>query len=263
MDRRRFLRSMAAAGAAASCPVCLSRLAQAADGDGTPHWSYSGADGPSNWGSLHEDWALCGSGARQSPVDLRDPEFVTVPDWIGIRYQRMPINITNNGHTVQFNASPGSLMVVKGEQWMLRQFHFHSPSEHTVDGRPFAMEAHFVHEKINEPGKLGVIGVLMERSITDNEDLEEIFRVMPTAAGQTYESGRQYNPRVLIPDSRSSWRYFGSLTTPPCSEEVRWMVMAETLRVSAKQIRNYRLAVPGRSNRPVQPLNQRFLLRSE
>lgn len=261
MDRRRFLRSVAAAGAVAGCPVCLARTAAAADGDAA--WGYSGAKGPENWATLSPEWSLCGSGTRQSPIDLANPEFVTVPDWIGIRYQRMPMNLFNNGHTVQFNAANGSTMTVKGEMWNLVQFHFHSPSEHTVDGRPYAMEAHFVHAKANDPRKLAVIGVLMERGLTDNDDLEEIFRVMPTARGGNYISGRTFNPRLLIPDSRASFRYFGSLTTPPCTEDVRWMVLSETIRVSPKQIRAYRLAISGRSNRPTQPLNQRFLLRTE
>ena len=267
MDRRRFVYGLAAAGSMGLVGgiggiVSAQEAATAAAG-AAARWSYRGENGPDYWGELSEEWQTCKTGLYQSPINLVDSEFVPIPDWIGIRYERTPINMTHIGWTVRFNTPPGSQMAIRDTIWELRYFQFHSPSEHTVDGRPYAMEIQFVHEKQDEPGRMAILSVLMALNITDNPNLAKLFTVMPTAPGLSFTEGALFNPRSLIPSDRGSWRYYGSLTVPPCTEAVLWMVMSEIIPLSARQLRQYRQAISGRSNRPIQPLNTRFLLRAE
>ena len=227
-----------------------------------PHWTYDGPEGPPHWAGLSHDFASCGVGHEQSPIDI--DTRAAAPLTAGrAGFDRATIepatadalstDIVNNGHTVQVDTSGSSAVVIGGERYVLQQFHFHSPSEHTVDGRSFPLEAHLVHKAAD--GRLAVVGVLFEEGAA-NEVLAPLWKTLPKTAGKPIDLGREaVHVGQLVP-GREAYRYAGSLTTPPCSEGVRWFVMKEHAAASAAQIAALREAVRHNS-RPAQPLNGR------
>lgn len=242
---------------AAKAPAVQSAAKSAADGHGgAAAWGYGGAGGPGTWGSLSRDYHACAAGLNQSPIDLAafDGASVTPVDF---DYRLTPVAIVNNGHTIQLNYAPGSGIRIGDKRYELLQFHFHAPSEHSVEGRQAPMEAHFVHKGAD--GSLAVIGVLMAEG-EENMALREFWGLMPRQGGQ-----QQHNPKVLInardllPHAAGYYRYMGSLTTPPCSEGVNWYVMAEPVPVAAAQVEQFRTVI-GANARPVQPVNNRLVL---
>jgi carbonic anhydrase len=154
--------------------------------------------------------------------------------------------------------APGSMLHHEGEAFELKQFHFHSPSEHTLNGKSFPMEMHLVHGDRN--GNLAVVSVLMTEGATDNPVIAKLWTQMPTKMGEKNNLGAEINAVDLLPKSKDYFRYSGSLTTPPCSEGVRWYVMKEAIAVSKAQIDAFRQAVGSPNNRPVQPVNARVVL---
>jgi carbonic anhydrase len=162
----------------------------------------------------------------------------------------------NNGHTLQINARPGSFLRVSNDDFQLRQMHFHSPSEHRVDRETFPLEAHFVHE--NDQGELAVVGVLF-RAGTWNSDLEKIGQAAPRAIGQSEAIDLEFRELGLFANPDSYFRYSGSLTTPPCTEGVRWYVLKATGALSTIQVENF-VELIGEDARGPQPLNARVVL---
>ena len=233
----------------------------AGDGHAAAHWSYDGAEGPEHWGDLSPDYTACKAGRMQSPIDIAaDATGLSV----GISgndyaYQETPLSILHNGHTVQLNYAPGSSMSVEGEKYDLLQFHFHAPSEHTVGGKHYPMEAHFVHQ--DSHGGLAVIGVMIEEGAA-NAALADAWAHLPaheTAAQMVADVS--VNASAVLPADGRYYHYKGSLTTPPCSEGVRWFVLSEPISMSAAQIKKFEdTAAP--NARPVQPLNARLLIGS-
>ena len=226
---------------------------------GAVHWSYAGAEGPEHWGDLSPSFEACKSGRMQSPIDIA-PEAtglaVGAPSH-DFAYRETPLRILHNGHTVQLNYAPGSIMTVQGQAYELLQFHFHAPSEHTVGGQAFPMEAHFVH--MDSHGGLAVVGVLIEEGAA-NAALADAWAHLPAgeSAEQTVADVRIDAGAVLPPDGRYH-HYKGSLTTPPCSEGVRWFVLSQPISMSAAQIKKFEDAAAPNA-RPVQPLNARLLI---
>ncbi len=217
------------------------------------HWSYAGEDGPENWGGLSEDYAACATGTAQSPIDLTQPGLAS-DTALSVDYASGPLEIFNNGHTVQINSAPGSTMNNGEKDYVLLQLHFHTPSEHTVDQLRFPLEAHFVHRA--DDGGLGVIGVLFEEG-AHNDALSPVLANMPQDVSELHKiDGVDFNPSDLLPADLAVYRYSGSLTTPPCSEGVAWHVAANVLPASSDQLNALR-AVLGENARPVQPINQR------
>lgn len=254
MNRRRLLQAMAL-GAVGTCPVCLSAV-RAWAGDPGPHWSYEGEAGPEHWGELSPDFRVCELGLQQSPIDLTGAIDARLSD-LELSYRSIPLKVVNNGHTIQVNCAPGSSLTLDRRTWQLVQFHFHHPSEHLVDGQPFAMEAHFVH--VGEDGDYAVIGVFLAPG-RENPVLEPIWQVLPHQAGDTaVPEGVWIEPAGLFPADRRLYRYYGSLTTPPCTERVVWSVFRAPVEVSPEQIRSFAALYPMNA-RPVAPLNRRFLL---
>lgn len=247
------------------------------------HWSYSGHDGPANWANLANEYELCGSGQNQSPIDIQ----ATVKSnlfKLNADYYNVPLQILNNGHTIQFNyasiseaqehqvsidgkshqlpsaKSYNSSLKISGEKYSLLQVHFHSPSEHQVNGKHHSLEAHFVHA--NTDGQLAVVGVLFNEGEA-NSLISKLWEFMPGEAGAVKKvDGVTVNAGDLLPDSLAYYHYRGSLTTPPCSEAVRWFVLKSPQTVSKAQVKKF-LSVVGENNRPVQPINDRFLLKTE
>lgn len=220
------------------------------------HWGYEGDMGPDRWGGLDPSFAVCDTGVEQSPVDLTGATPADAADAAGLDIQWQPTEaqVVDNGHTIQIDMEAGSSIVLEGRQFSLVQFHFHLPSEHTVDGGSFPMEVHFVHAA--EEADLAVIGVFMEAGDGD-PTIQSIWEAIPGPGGAPAALGA-LDPRTLLPEGRSYFRYQGSLTTPPCSEVVSWVVMTESISVSQAQVDAFAALYPMNA-RPVQPLNDRSI----
>lgn len=224
-------------------------------------FGYKDAVGPDSWGSLPGS-ALCSTGTRQTPIALGGltqlPLNVLAP---AFSYTLSPVRMFNNGHTVEFEYLPGSFITVSGKQYRLAQFHFHTPSEHTVNGQRAPLELHLVH--VDENGMPAVVVGVFITPGAENPALVTAFRNLPKSEGDISEpSGAFINAAALLPSNRAHFRYEGSLTTPPCSEGIQWFVMNNPIQMSDAQIAAYqRLPYLNPSNRPLQPLNGRVVLK--
>ncbi|HGX91825.1 MAG TPA: carbonic anhydrase family protein [Candidatus Tenderia sp.] len=220
------------------------------------HWSYEGESAPWNWGSLKPEFSACDEGKSQSPIDISQVTISALPD-IEFNYSESPLEIVNNGHTIQANYAPGSSMVVGGKQYELLQFHFHSPSENTIGGKAYDMVAHLVHKA--EDGQLGVIAVMFKAGDKVNSTIGKLWLNMPEESGVTNQvPGVKINAADLLPPDMTYFNFSGSLTTPPCSEGVNWIVLATPQSVSTEQVKQFTHLFP-LSTRPVQPLNGRVV----
>jgi carbonic anhydrase len=225
------------------------------------HWSYEGADGPDKWGQLSADYAACSVGKEQSPIDLPSGAANAGPDKdITIEYKPGPVTLENNGHTIQANipAGNGSKITINGEPYQLVQFHFHLPSEHTLNGKNTAMELHFVHK--NAAGKLAVLGVMMDQK-PGPSPFDALWKSLPAKQGDKTTTAEAIDFTKFLPAERGQYQYKGSLTTPPCSEGVAWTMLKTPVPVTPKQVAAYRdIFHDHNTNRPVQPLDGRELI---
>lgn len=215
------------------------------------HWEYSGDKGPAHWGELAEEFALCGSGTAQTPIDIEPTTREALPN-PEVRYQQGTATLVNNGHTVQANAAPGNQLVIDGVTYALVQMHFHAPSEHTVAGVPAPLELHFVHKSAD--GTLAVLGALVQESAHANPAWSPLVAALAAqaAGGATLV----IDWPALVPADMTTYRYMGSLTTPPCSEGVHWLVLQTPLLLSAPQIAAFTALYTGNA-RPLQERNER------
>lgn len=246
INRRTLLAGLAA------CPVCAG-AARAAD---QAHWTYEGHGGPQEWGKLEQGFAACAVGTQQSPINLegavRAESAGPVLPWKPLAYK-----VVNNGHTIQADVTgDGGTATQGGKTYALKQFHFHAPSEHAIDGQRTAMEAHFVHAA--PEGGLLVVGVFMKPGAA-NAAFSSVMAAAPRKPGEKV-MGAPVDPAGLLPAARGTYRYEGSLTTPPCSEIVDWNVLASPLEVAQADIDAFRAIFPMNA-RPLQAVNRRFLLR--
>jgi carbonic anhydrase len=219
-------------------------------------WSYGGEGGPAHWAELAPENALCAAGRQQSPIDLSAAMTANVPaaqsHWIPAHGGM----VVNNGHTIQIEIANGGGIMLDGKDYVLKQFHFHHPSEHTIGGKQFPLEVHFVHAA--KDGDLAVIGVMfMEGS--NNPNLDAIWSTAPVKEGKAAVAF-DMDPSKFV-SAGSAFRYEGSLTTPPCSETVHWTVMAAPQTISPSQITAFSMLFPWNA-RPVQPLNRRYVLKT-
>ncbi|MBN2825559.1 MAG: carbonic anhydrase family protein [Campylobacterales bacterium] len=222
------------------------------------HWGYTGHEGPSNWGSLSDDYKMCSLGRNQSPINVTHSLDAKLAP-ITFSYTTAPTEILNNGHTVQVNIAAGSYIVVDGKKYELKQYHFHTPSENHIEGKSFPLEAHFVHAASD--GELAVIGVMFEYGKA-NTTLAQLWEKMPMNADEKHELNNiAKNLMALIPTKTQYYRFNGSLTTPPCSEGVKWMVLGKMLKVSKAQIEKFAHALHGHNNRPIQATNARVIVK--
>ena len=218
------------------------------------HWSYSGATGPEHWASEDPAFATCGTGQRQSPIDIRTTIVKELPA-IQFSYKPIPLVVTDTGHSFQVNAPAGSGGITVGsDHYDLVQFHFHRPSEERIRGRRQALVAHLVHK--NADGKLAVVAVLISRGEA-NAFLKPVFDNFP-AKGKTEApvAGTTLNLTDFLPQKQGYFTFEGSLTTPPCSEQVRWFVLKTPVSASAEQVQRFAARYPHNA-RPVQPVNDR------
>lgn len=230
--------------------LSFSALAEA------PHWAYEGAHGPAHWSEIEADFKECSLGHTQSPIDIRNAHPDPASPALKFSYSSQPLRIINNGHTIQINESAGTLSV--GDHvYKLVQFHFHSPSEEHIKGRAYDMVAHLVHK--DEAGKLAVVAVLFKQG-HENKLLNTVFANMPIAAGPEHVvDGTNLNVADLLPTQQGYYHYMGSLTTPPCSEEVSWYVLKQPVELSAAQLKTFHRLYE-HNNRPIQPSNGRPII---
>lgn len=215
------------------------------------HWGYQGEHAPEHWAEMDPGFETCALGHMQSPIDIHNALPADLPK-IGFEYHAGPAEDANNGHTVQVNLPDSGGIDIGGTHYALVQFHFHTPSEEKIDGEAYPMEMHLVHKDAD--GHLAVVAVMLKEG-SENEALEEIFDALPKAEGDKHAL-EALDPAALLPAERGYYAYTGSLTTPPCSEGVRWQVLKRPIEVSESQIEAFRKLFPANA-RPVQPLNGR------
>lgn len=240
--------------------LLLAGAAGAASAADTPaHWSYDGAHGPQHWGSMQADYSTCKLGHQQSPIDIRATTKAQLPA-LEFAYQASPLKIIDNGHTIQVNYAAGSSVTIDGVRYELLQFHFHKPSEERINGRSYPLVAHLVHK--NADGKLAVVAVLFKQG-AENPLVKTLWDALPTTKGQQQEpAGVNIEIASLLPPAQGYYSFAGSLTTPPCSEEVSWFVLKQPVEISAAQLKRF-ARLYKHNARPVQPLNGRTVLESQ
>ena len=243
--------------ARAATPGKRAATAPAA-GHAAAHWSYQGPAGPQTWGGLKPEFTLCGSGQRQSPIDIRAGLAVDL-DPVRFNYQATPFAVIDNGHTVQANVAQGNHIDIGGKRFELVQFHFHRPSEERIDGRQFEMSLHLVHK--DEEGRLAVVAVLMDKGLPQPA-VQKVWNSLPLEKGEEMAARTPLELAELLPTDRRYYTYMGSLTTPPCSEGVRWVVMRQPVSMSSEQIELFARMYPMNA-RPVQQASGRRILQSQ
>lgn len=228
-------------------------LVQAAQ-DGV-HWTYEGEHGPQHWGDLAPQFVQCKVGVNQSPIDIVNPLEADLPP-LELDYATRAIELVNNGHTAQVNVEPGNFLRVGGESFELLQFHIHVPSEHRINGKSFLLEVHYVHR--NERGELAVIAVLHDPG-EDHPKLSKYIGIIPAEVGKPVTFDISLKEMPIMEFNKDYYRYNGSLTTPPCTEGVRWFVLKNTRTVSVER-RNIFNGLIGDDARGPQPVNARPVL---
>ena len=227
--------------------------------DSFTYWGYKGAEGPEHWGDLSPKFSTCKNGLNQSPINITDTTEALLSE-IDFQYDDVPLSMINNGHTVKVNYTPGSHIEVDGQQFSLIQFHFHSPSENYIDGIRYPLEVHLVHKSAE--GQLAVIGIMFKEG-AKNPMIEGLWSHLQSAKiGELMKDDYiLVNAYGLLPtNGQEYYRFNGSLTTPPCTEGVTWMVMKEPLQVSASQVRQF-VDLIGNNSRPLQTVNARPVLK--
>ncbi|HWI10403.1 MAG TPA: carbonic anhydrase family protein [Burkholderiaceae bacterium] len=231
--------------------------AAAAEPAHADHWDYAGNGGPQSWGRMKPEFSKCSTGTRQSPIDIRDGIRVEL-DPVQFDYKPSAFRVVDNGHTVQVNVAAGNSIEVMGRRYELVQFHFHRPSEERIDGKQFDMVVHLVHKDLE--GRLAVVAVLLERG-SAQAVVQSVWNNLPLERGDEVAARSPLNLNELLPTERRYFTYMGSLTTPPCSEGVLWMVMKQPVPVSAEQIGIFARLYPMNA-RPIQSAAGRLIKES-
>ena len=227
-------------------------------------WTYDGAAGPEHWGDLDPDYAACKTGQQQSPIDIRGAQRADLPA-IRFEYKSGPLKyLINNGKTIRVNyhdaPGAGNFLVAGGTSYRLTQFHFHRPSEETVNGKPYDMEVHLMHE--SSGGKRAGVTVFLKAG-ESNATVQKLWDHMPQAEGKEQDiPGAEVDPAGLLPHNSAYFTYLGSRTAPPCTEGVIWFVLKKPVEVSPAQIAAFARLYP-HDVRPVQPHNGRAIQESK
>ncbi|ELY6246582.1 carbonic anhydrase family protein [Cronobacter universalis] len=222
------------------------------------HWSYEGEGAPEHWGSLDPDFSLCQKGMNQSPIDIDNTlKAHVVP--LNTHYIDGPSLILNNGHTIQATMPPTTQdsVTIDGTVYALQQFHFHAPSENTLHDKHYDLEMHLVHK--NTAGEIAVVAVMFKTGAA-NVELAKLWQAMPDHADASQPLKAAIDINSLLPKDKTYYRFSGSLTTPPCSEGVSWLVMKHPLTLSAEQLNQFKQVMHHDNNRPVQPLHGRIVV---
>ncbi len=219
------------------------------------HWAYSGDTGPGNWGTLKPEFQTCMLGKRQSPIDIRDGLKVNLEEII-FDYRPTAFRVIDNGHTIQVNVDPGNSIMIQGRRFDLVQFHFHRPSEERINGRQSDMVAHLVHK--DAEGKLAVVAVLLDQGDIPHPMIQLVWNSLPLEKNTEQYSPVMMDLNLLLPTQRQYYTYMGSLTTPPCSEGVLWMVMKQPSVMSRDQL-NIFSRLYSMNARPIQSASGRII----
>ncbi len=222
------------------------------------HWDYAGEAGPDAWGRLKPEYATCSTGERQSPIDIRGGIAVQLEP-IQFDYRASAFSVTDNGHTVQVNLPAGNAITVLGRRFELLQFHFHKPSEERINGRQYDMVVHLVHK--DAEGRLAVVAVLLDRGVAQPV-IQAVWNALPLEKNEAQAAPGPIDLNKLLPEDRRYYTYMGSLTTPPCSEGVLWMVMKTPVPVSPEQVDIFAHLYPMNA-RPVQRVAGRLIKESD
>ena len=219
------------------------------------HWAYMGNVGPKHWSEVKKEFNMCSEGKQQSPINVIASKDIELKA-LALEYKTGSKSIINNGHTVQVNVEDGSVLKIDGADYKLKQFHFHVPSENNINGNKFPLEAHFVHA--TDDGKLAVVAVMFTEG-EENPVLAKIWKKLPSLkVGEEAKCGLSADEiKALMPENKDYYKFMGSLTTPPCSENVKWQVYKTPLTVSKEQINAFFTLFGFPNNRPVQDTNKR------
>ncbi len=220
-----------------------------------PHWTYEGEHGAEHWATLSDSFATCATGRLQSPFNIEADITADLAD-LGLNYNPVAMKVVNNGHTIQVDQAGAGQLVVDGKSYDLLQFHFHTGSEYTIDGKDYPLEVHLVHASAD--GALAVVGVMFEEGAA-NEELGNIWANMPAEKGENAVDGQMVDVANLLPSDHKYFRFMGSLTTPPCTEGVNWHMMATPITASAEQIEAFKAIFPMNA-RPLQDENNRLVV---
>jgi carbonic anhydrase len=221
-------------------------------------WSYTGPRGPKHWAQLDSSYALCSDSNNQSPININDSIAKMVDmDNIDFHYLPSKISIINNAHTIQVNYDSGSYITIVGVRYDLVQFHFHMPGEHKTKGKLHDGELHLVHQSAD--GHLAVVAIFLHHADSDNAAFASVWYNMPKSPGEVQHLDAQTNAARFLPVARGTYRYDGSLTTPPCTEGVLWNIMKDSTAMSTGQMLDF-MHIIGDNYRPVEPLGGRPLL---
>ncbi len=232
-----------------------------ASAQSTAHWEYEGKDGALRWGKLDPAYKACSAGREQSPIDIRGAHLNKALQPIEFHYIAGSVTEGNNGHTVQVDVHPGSYIVAGGVRYDLVQFHFHHPAEEAVKGKLTDLSIHLVHK--SSDGKLAVVAVrLTEDPGAPNAVLAALWPHLPKTAGASEKVAEMVNPGGLLPADRGYWTYMGSLTTPPCTEGVRWFVLEQEMTLSRDQLRTF-AGIFKMNSRPLQETHGRRIEANE
>jgi carbonic anhydrase len=223
----------------------------------TLHWSYEGESGPHAWAKLAPEYAKCGSGERQSPIDIRDGMKLDLEP-ITFDYRPSLFKVVNNGHTIQANIGSWNFMRVMGRRFKLAQIHFHRPSEETIDGKQFEMVAHLVHQ--DGEGRIAVVAVLVDGGARQPV-IQTVLNNMPLEKNEEVAAATTLDANQMLPESRRYFTYMGSLTTPPCTEDVLWIVMKQPVQASVEQLNLFSRIYPMNA-RPIQASMGRMIKES-
>ena len=224
-----------------------------------PHWAYEGKEGPADWGKLDSTYATCSLGHTQSPIDIKDAKSADLPA-LKFDYQAVPLNIIDNGHTIQINYPAGSTLAVGDKTYTLKQFHFHHPSEEHINGHGFDLVSHLVHADAD--GHLAVVAILFKPG-AENPLLATLWKSIPSEKEKAVDvPGVMIDVSTLLPDDHGYYTFTGSLTTPPCSEDVTWYVLKSQSSISSAEVAAFAKLYP-KDARPIQPLNGRQVLETK
>jgi carbonic anhydrase len=229
-----------------------------AAGHHPPHWAYQGKEGPNHWGELDQAYSACKLGHEQSPIDIQDAQKAKL-DPIQFDYKPAELKIINNGHSIQVNYAPGSSITVGGHRYELKQFHFHHPSEEKINGKSYQLVIHLVHA--DAEGKLGVVAVLLDPGPAQ-ATIQSIWDHLPQQKNVETDAGITINAADLLPTDHGYYNFMGSLTTPPCSEQVTWFVLKTPATVSPAEVETFSAIYPMNA-RPIQPIGSRVIKVSE
>ncbi len=220
------------------------------------HWSYDGHTGPAHWGELKEEFAMCKKGMMQTPINIVATEDTNLKA-LAFDYTTNATNIVNNGHTVQVNIASGSSINIDGIDYELKQFHFHTPSENNINGQKYALEAHFVHA--TKEGNLAVVAVMFKEGKA-NPILEKVWSKFPLQVNNAVDIKLSTNDiKAIMPSNKEYYKFMGSLTTPPCSENVKWNVFKTPMTISKEQVKQFFDTFGHSNNRPIQDTNKRTI----